>query len=1003
MMRLAIVATPAALPDLRPAPGALDGDVIRSRLPLPDTAFRVVDLDPSVDLAEQLDVLFEQSSLAPGTSVLFYASSAVALNLEGELFLCFDPMSPTTGDSLRDIALVFRDRAPGPVAFVIECRHPPGDGDPSLPVSVVSAGKAAVRAATSAGVGIELLIAARPQSDDDADRTSPLTRALIEALDEADPEVGLTLERFCEDVRESDQLVGVVPCFAHLPSSRKFFLLPDMRIAPPAEDVAPSSAAIESGEITEDSIPIDVELSAEASPAPPPAAPPRAAVSALADQAAAPPVGAMGSTRPPPPGSSSPPPGLGLGSTRPPPLGSGSMPPDPAVTGTYAENLATGVAMTLVMDHEGALAEFKRSLGQLGPKDGQERADIYARIGRIKEHQEKRREAIASYEKALQLAPARPGALEKLLDLNVSESDWRAVQISEDRLLATMTDPEERFARLLEFGARWQWVADDIAEGGAESAREGRAAMLDRARLTYERAREIHPDDLAVLERLRRLYEEANAIEEAIAIRRTMGDLTADPRARAEQYFSLGKYCFDELKREELALSLFDLALDSDPSLLEPLALIAQFFAERQEWSELERAYRTMLERAQRIQKPAVRSEVTWELCRRLGLLFRDHLEDPALALDAFEDAVAEKKADLSGRLIAADLARALGRHDRAVIHLQAASALDPSRAATFHALFDAFQKLRLPDQAFAAASIAVHLRSDEERERFIFEEHRPRGVPHFTRPMREQAWELLRARGRDIHVDQILTVLDRTAAYARLSQLAAAGRLPALDPMARQDPQTSTVSIVRSFAWASHFLGVRAPVIYLHDDDVSIAAVIAEEESAVVGGRVLRGRSLPELAFLAGRHLAYHKSGHRLLLYYPTIEELSACFLAGVKIALPELPIPATARTNVLDLVSRIDAELSPDERAGLSHAVRAFQAAGGRTDIAAWVAAVERCATRAGYLLAGDLDVAAGILREEPRVVASAEEKLSDLISFTVSEEHYLLRDELGVAVPP
>jgi hypothetical protein len=34
--------------------------VIRSRLSLDDAAFRVVDLDPAVDLAEQLDLLFDK-------------------------------------------------------------------------------------------------------------------------------------------------------------------------------------------------------------------------------------------------------------------------------------------------------------------------------------------------------------------------------------------------------------------------------------------------------------------------------------------------------------------------------------------------------------------------------------------------------------------------------------------------------------------------------------------------------------------------------------------------------------------------------------------------------------------------------------------------------------------------------------------------------------------------------------------------------------------------------
>src|SRR6185436_4390617 len=117
-MRLAIVATPAFLPDLRPAPGALDGDVIRSRLPLPVTDFRVVDLDPTVDLAEQLDTFFDQNPLTASTPVLFYASSTVALSEEGDLFLCLDPSNPGTGDALRDISLVFHDRVPGPIAFV---------------------------------------------------------------------------------------------------------------------------------------------------------------------------------------------------------------------------------------------------------------------------------------------------------------------------------------------------------------------------------------------------------------------------------------------------------------------------------------------------------------------------------------------------------------------------------------------------------------------------------------------------------------------------------------------------------------------------------------------------------------------------------------------------------------------------------------------------------------------------------------------------------------------
>src|SRR6516225_4732765 len=115
-MRLALVATPAPLPDLRPTPGSLDGDVIRARLPLPDASFQVVDLDPSVDLAEQLEGLFDRGEAPADEAILFYASCRVILSVDGELFLSFDPTQPDTGDSLRDIASVFRERAGGPVA-----------------------------------------------------------------------------------------------------------------------------------------------------------------------------------------------------------------------------------------------------------------------------------------------------------------------------------------------------------------------------------------------------------------------------------------------------------------------------------------------------------------------------------------------------------------------------------------------------------------------------------------------------------------------------------------------------------------------------------------------------------------------------------------------------------------------------------------------------------------------------------------------------------------------
>jgi hypothetical protein len=124
--------------------------------------------------------------------------------------------------------------------------------------------------------------------------------------------------------------------------------------------------------------------------------------------------------------------------------------------------------------------------------------------------------------------------------------------------------------------------------------------------------------------------------------------------------------------------------------------------------------------------------------------------------------------------------------------------------------------------------------RISEARERFIFEEHRPEGVPKFARGMRGEGWDLLRAHDRDQNLEAVFAAVTPAMISARLGQLSLEGRLPALDPAARQDPQKSTISIVRSFTWASHFLGVDPPAIYLHDDAaVGLASLIAEEPTA--------------------------------------------------------------------------------------------------------------------------------------------------------------------------
>jgi hypothetical protein len=141
----------------------------------------------------------------------------------------------------------------------------------------------------------------------------------------------------------------------------------------------------------------------------------------------------------------------------------------------------------------------------------------------------------------------------------------------------------------------------------------------------------------------------------------------------------------------------------------------------------------------------------------------------------------------------------------------------------------------------------------------------------------------------------------------------------------------------------------------------------------------------------------------HRLLLFYPSLEELTACFVTALAIALPERPIPPKVQAIVDGHKSLFEEHIQPQQLATIRKAVNEFEAAQVRPDLTRWAAAIERCATRAGYLLCGNLEVAASVLRSEPRGALDPEAKVADLCAFSVSESIALLRDEMGVTIKP
>ncbi len=1000
---------------------ALDADALEERLRQPDAAFRVVAIDARRDVAEQIDEYLSSRADDPPPHVAFYASAEVTES-EGELLLQLDPEHLETGDALVDIIGELTDpelRPQGAMTLVLlELRT----RTVSDPVSLAELAALAKEAARNAPLSVELIVAVRSFDPlvGAATSCSPLSRAILNELDDIDPTLGLYASEMVEKAFERARAVGQPGALAYSSLEDSFpFLIAEEATAqapstteedgggepeegepsleprtmpsaqPPSGPVSPGDDEAEPPPSREDTlVERRSELALRASGAPEAADLPRTPDEMGPDSLRAGHadlggrVSANPSTRPSGPSEQAPP---SIPPARP------STPPIAGDVLKEADRLASDG------EDEEAIARYRRALGLVGTslpasEADAERARIHLRIAEVLLRMGKGREAVASFEKALSLGPQVAGAeraLRMLLNLYLGEGDRRGVSSVEERLVARL-DPHgpEIVQILIAFGRAWMMDLGDPL----------------RARERLEHARALAPNNREAIRLLRELAEKDGRVEDALALRRAYTELDPDAASRAAAVFELGRELLSK-GREDEALDLFDAALESDPSALEPLKVLSEFLGERQEWSELEAAYRRMLERAERLEPKELSASLAHELHKRLGILLMEHLEDPEQALAELERASELRPTDPGSHRAAAVLSHQLGRAEDATRHLDALVASDPRDVDALRLLFDVFVRSEQIERAVDVARVLVLLGADRDRERVMVSAHESDDRSPPTGTFSDEDWVALRApldASAESEGIELVAGVFRAAgnaivkAFAHLA--ARADKLPPLDEKFRVDPEKSTVSAARSLFWASRVVGITPPAIYLEDSSVEgMTAVLRESPVTVVGAAALRGRSLDELRFLSGHHLAAHLTEHRIVRLAPAIDDLAACFLAAVVVAVPDTPVPERIRSLVELIVPAFAAFLEPENEAALEEAVMAFDAAGARADLVAYQRAVERASVRAGLVLCNSVEVAFKSVALLTQIPTGGADREAELLGYSVSRGALELRARL------
>lgn len=348
-----------------------------------------------------------------------------------------------------------------------------------------------------------------------------------------------------------------------------------------------------------------------------------------------------------------------------------------------------------------------------------------------------------------------------------------------------------------------------------------------------------------------------------------------------------------------------------------------------------------------------------------------------------------------------ADGATATALPDDDPIELERGVRHDPRDAANLHALYRVHKKHGNLDRAFSVAQALVYLKEANAEETQLFDTKKGGTLIAPTSSLSQEAWtRLLFHPEEEPLTGEIFSVVVPAVLLGRLSALRRDKAMPKVDATKKQDPAVSTIQAVRCFSWAAAILGMHSPQLYVDPDaNATVEMVPGIQPMAKLGALALSGRSTAELAFLAGKHLAYHRSEHFVRLLVPQIADLEEIFLAALSIGNPGLPLNANVRQIVVPIAKAIEPILEPASVDRLRGHFLRFVEEGGRTNLHRWAGAVHKTAARAGVLLANDLRAAHNVLALEDK--DHLDEKMDDLLIFVTSDRAARLRKQLGISI--
>ena len=622
---------------------------------------------------------------------------------------------------------------------------------------------------------------------------------------------------------------------------------------------------------------------------------------------------------------------------------------------------------------------------------GEQARDVFFRSGQIKKQVGDVRRAIDFFEKALEYDPQHKESLSALMENCEAAGDWERFIDLTSRVAESESDEKLRFAHLVRIGDVWH----------KELRQPGQAVG------SYLEALDLDSTSVSVLRKLLSLYTTNRQWPEAIDIIERLVSVESDPTKQAKLTYTIGVICRDELGDSMRSVNYFDQTLELDVrNWLKAFEAIDRILTDARDWKGLERAYRTMLKRVDPMKEEDAMRPVYILLWRSLGEVYRTRLGHVQSAIAAYKMASDLDPSNEQVHLILAQLYEKQSDPVGMVKQHRELITNNPFRVESYRALFKAYLEQKEYDKAWCMSSALAFLQKANETEQRFYQQYLGKNLAAAKTTFNPEMFRLIYHPEQDMLMTVIMQQLQ--IAFAGLystthRELNVHKRKDLLDP----NDQLLFCKIYSYVAARMGSVGLMpVPQLYIkRDKAIGLRNANMIPSTMLVGADMFQGKGERELAFVIGKRLGWMLPQHYLGSCGYQTEWLRAFFMTAMHVTNPALGLDRQLGESAEGLVQTlVDADRSsPGLMLQIQKLTKQFLATGRNPNLSQWLTHVDYSTSRLGLLLCGDLHVAASCIKNDTNPIgkASPKEKISELVSFSISEEYFTLRKQLGLAI--